>query len=117
MVPIERRINAVSPIVKMKIIKNDAEAYGMRDAHIRDGAALIKYLHWLDTEIDDHPITEMSGAEQLKFYRRFVLFAMNLVSIIDFVLLCHVSQPTGKLSRTKLRNNKCGWSKCSHYAL
>lgn len=68
-VPVERRVNDESPILGMKVIKNDIEARGMQEAHIRDGAALVKYLHWLETEIDDQHITEMKGAEKLKEFR------------------------------------------------
>lgn len=65
-VPVERRMDVESPILNLRIIKNDVEAEGMREAHKRDGAAIIKYLYWLETEIDDQPITEMKGAEKLK---------------------------------------------------
>lgn len=70
-VPFERRIEAESPIMKMRIIKNDVEAQGMREAHKRDGAGIIKYLYWLETEIDDQNITEIKGAEKLKSFKRY----------------------------------------------
>lgn len=57
----------------MKVIKNDIEAEGMRRAHIRDGAALIKYLHWLDQNVDKIQITELSGAARLREFRRYLL--------------------------------------------
>lgn len=69
-VPAERRLEAGSPIMKMRIIKNDVEALGMREAYKRDGAAIIRYLYWLETEIDDQNITELKGAEQLKSFKR-----------------------------------------------
>lgn len=69
-VPAERRLEAESPIMKMRIIKNDVEALGMREAYKRDGAAIIRYLYWLETEIDDQNITELKGAEQLKSFKR-----------------------------------------------
>lgn len=68
--PPDRLIEDESPVLKMKIIKNENEASGMKRANTRDGAALIKYLHWLDTEIDDQFITEIKGAEKLKSFRR-----------------------------------------------
>lgn len=70
-VPADRRIEADSPIVRMKAIKNKAEAEGMRMAHLRDGAAVIQFLHWLDVEIDDQYITEMSAAKQLDKFRKY----------------------------------------------
>ncbi|XP_055315123.1 xaa-Pro aminopeptidase 1-like [Sitodiplosis mosellana] len=68
-VPSERRLEAESPIMKMRIIKNDVEAQKMREAHKRDGASIIKYLYWLETEIDDQNITEIKGADKLKSYK------------------------------------------------
>lgn len=79
-VPFERSIESESPILKMKIIKNEIEAEGMREAHKRDGAAVIKYLYWLENEIDDRPITELKGAEQLNLYRRRYQTNMTFVS-------------------------------------
>lgn len=69
-VPVERRFEAESPILSMRIIKNDVEAKGIREAYRRDGAAIIKYLYWLENEIDDQNITEMKGAEKLKNLRK-----------------------------------------------
>lgn len=69
-IPLERRIEAESPIMKMRIIKNEVEAKGMREAHKRDGASIIKYLYWLETEIDDQNITEIKGADKLKNFKR-----------------------------------------------
>ena len=40
-----------SLIALPKSIKNEAEAQGIRAAHIRDGAALTAFLHWLDREV------------------------------------------------------------------
>ena len=40
-----------SPISEAKAIKNEAELKGMRDCHIRDGAALIQYFAWLEDQL------------------------------------------------------------------
>ena len=69
-VPAERRLTAESPIVLMKVVKNAIEADGMRNAHIRDGAALTQYLHWLEMSVDKGNVTELSGAVKLKQFRR-----------------------------------------------
>lgn len=69
-VPILRRITSESPIVKMKTIKNEIEANGMQQAHIRDSIAMIQYLHWLDSEIDNQNITEIIAAKKLESLRR-----------------------------------------------
>lgn len=39
---------AGSPIAAMRAIKNEAEQTGFREAHIRDGVAMVRFLHWLD---------------------------------------------------------------------
>lgn len=66
----ERRLVDESPVIMMKVIKNDVEAQGMRNAHIRDGAAVIKYLHWLEKNVDSENITELSGAAKLADFRK-----------------------------------------------
>lgn len=40
-----------SPITDAKAIKNATELEGMRQCHIRDGAALIEYFSWLEDEL------------------------------------------------------------------
>lgn len=70
-IPIERRIEADSPITQLRVIKNDVEAQGLREAYKRDGAATVRYLYWLETEIDDNNITEIKGAEKLKNLKRY----------------------------------------------
>lgn len=70
-VPNDRRIAITySPVNLMKVIKNDVEAKGLINAHTNDGIALIKYLHWLETNVDSQTITELSGAEKLAQFRR-----------------------------------------------
>lgn len=71
-VPRERRLITDSPIVLMKVVKNDVEAKNIRNAHYRDGVALVRYLYWLENEVDSQNITEISGAEKLAQFRRCV---------------------------------------------
>lgn len=44
-------VEADSPIILMKACKNDAELRGMKEAHIRDGAAMAEFLSWLEAEL------------------------------------------------------------------
>lgn len=69
-IPSNRILQIPSIVARMKTIKNDVEAENLRKAHIRDGLALIRYLHWLDTVIDKEKITEISGALKLEEFRR-----------------------------------------------
>lgn len=68
-VPAEQQVLVDSPVNRMKVVKNDIEAAGLRRAHIRDGAAVIKYLHWLDENVDRLVVTELSGAARLAEFR------------------------------------------------
>lgn len=53
-----------------KAIKNPVEIEGMKQAHLRDGAALTRFLHWLSGEAPKGRQTEMSAAERLAGFRR-----------------------------------------------
>jgi Xaa-Pro aminopeptidase len=60
----------VDPCQLPKARKNIVELNGMRQAHLRDGVALTKFLAWLDENSPSGDITEMSAADQLESYRR-----------------------------------------------
>lgn len=90
-VPTERRLITDNPIVLMKVIKNDVEASGIQSAHLRDGVALVRYLHWLDHEIDVQNITEISGAEKLAQFRRYVNVS-RFCCTSNLPLFCVLSQ-------------------------
>jgi Xaa-Pro aminopeptidase len=53
-----------------KSVKNEAEATGMRACHVRDGAAMVRFLHWLEGAVPQGGITEMSVAEKLADFRK-----------------------------------------------
>ncbi|HEY3294551.1 MAG TPA: aminopeptidase P family protein [bacterium] len=58
-----------SPIVMMKSLKNAVEIRGARKAHVRDGAAMVKFLYWLDQTAGREKLTEISVAEKLEGFR------------------------------------------------
>jgi len=58
------------PIAIPKAKKNAAEIKGTETAHIRDGAALTRYLHWLDTDAQTGHVTEIEAATKLEDFRR-----------------------------------------------
>lgn len=61
-----------SPITLSKSLKNEAELAGFRDCHIRDGAALTAFLHWLETTVTDpagEPITEYGVTLKIEEFR------------------------------------------------
>ena len=54
-----------SPIPSMKVVKNEAEIKGFRNAMLRDGIAMTKFLCWLDRTIGTEPITELTISDKL----------------------------------------------------
>ena len=59
------------PCALPKACKNDVEVAGIRAAHVRDGAALTRFLAWLDREVAAGAhITEISAAKRLETFRR-----------------------------------------------
>lgn len=60
----------LSPVCSMKAIKNDVEAKGMTDCHIRDGVALCQYFAWLENAVQSGEyVDEISGATKLQQFR------------------------------------------------
>ncbi len=58
------------PIALMKAVKNRSELAGARAAHIRDGAAMARFLAWFDREAPKGGLTEIVAAEALETFRR-----------------------------------------------
>ncbi|RKP12010.1 putative aminopeptidase P, cytoplasmic [Piptocephalis cylindrospora] len=59
-----------SPILMPKAIKNDIEQEGMRQAHLRDAAALCEYFGWLSRRLSQTPsLDEVDGADRLEAFR------------------------------------------------
>ena len=57
------------PCLMPKACKNDVEVAGMRAAHERDGAALTRFLAWLDRHGPTGKIDELGAAAQLEAFR------------------------------------------------
>ena len=53
----------------LKAVKNEVELENMRKAHIKDGVAMVKFLHWLHTNVGKEKITEMSASDELEGFR------------------------------------------------
>jgi Xaa-Pro aminopeptidase len=58
------------PIAMMKAVKNATEIAGARDAHLRDGAAVVRFLAWLDREAPSGKLTEIDAVAALESFRR-----------------------------------------------
>ena len=60
---------AADPVQLPKACKNPVEIEGTRKAHVRDGAALSKFLCWLAREAPGGQLTEIDAAKTLEGYR------------------------------------------------
>ncbi|WP_363346543.1 aminopeptidase P family protein [Methylocystis echinoides] len=61
---------ADDPAALLKAVKNKAELAGARAAHIRDGAALTRFLAWFAEAAPKGGLTEITAAEALETFRR-----------------------------------------------
>ena len=57
------------PTILAKAIKNRSEQQGHRDAQARDGAAVTKFLRWLEIEAPKGEVDELSAAARLQAFR------------------------------------------------
>jgi Xaa-Pro aminopeptidase len=71
---------APDPCQLPKACKNPLELEGTRKAHIRDGAALSRFLSWFAREAPNGALTEIDAAQQLEGFRR----ATNYLSDLSF---------------------------------
>lgn len=78
------------PCILPKACKTAAEIAGMEAAHLRDGAAMVEFLCWLDAEAaklaadPDHRLTEIGVVRALEGFRR----ATNQLVDISFDTIC-----------------------------
>lgn len=63
-------IEMTDPCALPRAMKNPTEIEGTRTAHIRDGAAVTQFLHWIDTEAQNGDIDEITAAKKLEAIRR-----------------------------------------------
>ena len=58
------------PCQLAKACKNEIQQQGMRNAHLRDGVAVVRFLAWLAEAGPSGAVTEISAAEKLEGFRR-----------------------------------------------
>lgn len=66
------KVNKIHSIITAeKAIKNAVEREGFKSCHIRDGAAIVKYLAWLENELKNgRKVNEYDGALALEAFRK-----------------------------------------------
>jgi Xaa-Pro aminopeptidase len=99
---------APDPCLLPKARKNAAEIAGMEAAHLRDGAAMVEFLAWLDAEAPKGGLTEIDVVTRLEGFRR----ATNALKEISFETICGTG-PNGavihyRVSRDSNRPLKAG---------
>lgn len=63
-------IEAADPCLLPKAAKNETEKAGMKACHIRDGAAMVKFLTWFDAEVESGTLhNEAVLADKLQAFR------------------------------------------------
>lgn len=65
-----KAIKCEDPAILMKAVKNPAEIAHTKQAHIRDGVAVIRFMKWLKENVGRDTITEISAADYLWEERR-----------------------------------------------
>ena len=63
------KVEAESPVKRMKTVKNPTEISGFRSAMLKDGIAMVKFLYWLSAQSDYSGLTEMSVSDKLEGLR------------------------------------------------
>ncbi|OYU40476.1 MAG: X-Pro aminopeptidase [Pseudorhodobacter sp. PARRP1] len=75
-----------------KACKNAAEIAATREAHLRDGAAMVEFLCWLDSQTPKGGLSEIDVVRALEGFRR----ATNVLHDISFDTICG-SGPNGAI--------------------
>ena len=77
-------LHAADPCILPKARKNATEIAGSRAAHLRDGAAMVRFLAWLDARAPDGGLTEIDVVRSLESFRRDT----NQLRDISFETIC-----------------------------
>jgi Xaa-Pro aminopeptidase len=64
-----RFVDLADPCALPRAMKNKAELDGTRAAHVRDGAAVTRFLHWIATAAQTGDIDEITAAKRLEAFR------------------------------------------------
>jgi Xaa-Pro aminopeptidase len=62
-------VRGQDPVVMPRACKNAAEIEGTRQAHLRDGAAVSRFLHWAATEAQTGKVNEIEACQRLEAFR------------------------------------------------
>jgi len=85
-----------NPAGRLKCLKNRVEIGHIRDTAVKDGRAVVNFLHWLTHEVGSAPITEIAAAEKIFEFRSrqngFINAAFDsIMAFKDHSAMCHYS--------------------------
>ena len=60
-----RYIRQKSPVGLMRAVKNETEIRNTINAHLKDGTAMVKFIHWLKETVGTVPLTEVDAQNKL----------------------------------------------------
>ncbi|MBI9065094.1 MAG: aminopeptidase P family protein [Marinilabiliaceae bacterium] len=63
------KVEKTGIITSLKGQKNTTEIQNIKKAMVKDGIAMVKFLHWLTKEVGQSSLTELSAANKLREYR------------------------------------------------
>jgi len=91
-----RIVEKSNPAIALKAIKNNIEIAHLRHTAVKDGAAVVNFLFWIDHQNEDAQITEQSVADKLYSFRKDQeLFIDNsfdpIMAYQDHSAMCHYS--------------------------
>ncbi|MDR1653423.1 MAG: aminopeptidase P family protein [Prevotellaceae bacterium] len=61
--------NGMSPVFRLKAVKNDIEVAGIRAAMLKDGVALVRFFKWLEENVGKQELSEISISNKLHSFR------------------------------------------------
>lgn len=65
-----KKVELPNPSTLFKSMKNPVEIENIINAHIKDGVAVTRFMHWLKTTIGKEKITEITASEKLDSFRQ-----------------------------------------------
>ncbi len=68
--PRARIIEKINPATELKAVKNETEINHVRQTAIKDGVAMVNFLHWIENRTDSVQVSEMSVAKTLFDFRK-----------------------------------------------
>ena len=105
--PACRIVEKTSPATRLKAVKNDTQIRHLRDTAVKDGAAVVCFLHWLSTRNPGQQVTEISAAQKLYDLRRrqpdFISNSFDpIMAFGDHSAMCHYT--AGSHTDVRLEN-------------